>query len=118
MAKILVVDDEKNIRELYRAELVDDGHEVEVAGSGDEGLAKVESFGPDLVTLDVKMPGLDGIAVLTKLKGRSPSPMVVLLTAYGEFKQDFTTWAADAYVVKSSDTSEVRRVVKELLAKK
>ena len=58
MKRILVVDDEENIRELYRDELVEEGYEVELAPDGHEALRKFESFRPDLVTLDVKMPGL------------------------------------------------------------
>ncbi|HJX15584.1 MAG TPA: response regulator, partial [Candidatus Deferrimicrobiaceae bacterium] len=61
MKRILVVDDEENIRELYRDELVEEGYEVELAEDGLEALSKFDSFRPDLVTLDVKMPGLDGL---------------------------------------------------------
>jgi hypothetical protein len=61
--RILVVDDEENIRELYRDELIEEGYEVELAGDGHDALGKFDTFRPDLVTLDVKMPGLDGLEV-------------------------------------------------------
>ncbi len=116
MKKILVVDDEANIRELYRVELAEEGYEVELAENGLEALRKLDSFGPDLVTLDVKMPGIDGIEVLRRIRQVNASLPVLLLTAFGEFRQDFNTWASDAYIVKSADLSELKATVRKLLA--
>jgi DNA-binding response OmpR family regulator len=118
MKKILVVDDEENIRELYRDELVEEGYRVEMAENGLQALAKVESFRPDLVTLDVMMPGMDGIEVLRRIREKNPSIPVLLLTAFGEFKQDFSTWASDAYIVKSADVTELKQTVRKLLGRK
>jgi len=118
MKKILVVDDEENIRELYRDELAEEGYRVEMAGNGLQALAKFESFRPDLVTLDVMMPGMDGIEVLRRIREKNPSVPVLLLTAFGEFKQDFSTWASDAYIVKSADVTELKRTVRKLLGSK
>ncbi len=115
MKKILVVDDEENIRELYRDELAEEGYEVELAANGLEALSKIETFRPDLVTLDVKMPGIDGIEVLRRVREKNRSLPVVLLTAFGEFRQDFNTWASDAYIVKSHDTTELKQTVRRLL---
>lgn len=113
--RILVVDDEENIRELYRDEFVEEGYEVRLASDGIEALAAVEAFHPDLITLDVKMPGIDGIEVLRRIREKDPRVPVLLLTAFGEFRQDFNTWASDAYLVKSADLSELKAVVRELL---
>ncbi len=118
MKKILVVDDEENIRELYRDELAEEGYQVELADNGLQALSKFESFRPDLVTLDVMMPGMDGIEVLRRIREKNPSIPVLLLTAFGEFKQDFNTWASDAYIVKSADVSELKQTVRQLLGKK
>lgn len=115
MKKILVVDDEENIRELYRDELAEEGYEVELAADGLEALSKLETFRPDLVTLDVKMPGIDGIEVLRRIREKNTSLPVMLLTAFGEFRQDFNTWASDAYIVKSHDTAELKKTVRRLL---
>ena len=115
MKRILVVDDEENIRELYRDELVEEGYKVELAEDGYEALRKVESFRPDLVTLDVKMPGIDGLEVLRRIREKNRTIPVLLLTAFGEFRQDFTTWASDAYIVKSHDTAELKEAVRRLL---
>lgn len=118
MKKILVVDDEENIRELYRDELAEEGYQVELAENGGQALSKFESFRPDLVTLDVMMPGMDGIEVLRRIREKNPSVPVLLLTAFGEFRQDFNTWASDAYIVKSADVSELKQTIRQLLGKK
>jgi len=113
--RILVVDDEEHIRELYRDELVEEGYEVMLAGDGHAALAALDAFRPDLVTLDVKMPGIDGIEVLRRIRERNATLPVLLLTAFGEFRQDFNTWASDAYIVKSADTTELVEMVRSLL---
>jgi len=113
--RVLVVDDEESIRELYRAELAEEGYEVDLAADGLQALRRLDVFRPDLVTLDVKMPGIDGIETLRRIREKNRTIPVVLVTAFGEFKQDFNTWASDAYVVKSHDTSELKQVVHRLL---
>jgi DNA-binding response OmpR family regulator len=115
MKRILVVDDEESIRELYRADLAEEGYEVDLAGDGLQALRRLDAFRPDLVTLDVKMPGIDGIETLRRIRERHPTLPVVLVTAFGEFRQDFNTWASDAYIVKSHDTTELKQTVHRLL---
>jgi len=115
MKRILVVDDEKHICELYRGELEDEGYSVTVAHSGKEPLAQVEANPPDLIVLDIQMPGMDGIETLERLLGRDKGIPVILNTAYSHYKDDFTTWGADAYVVKSSDTTKLKKEIKRLL---
>jgi len=82
-ARILVIDDEAAIRDTMRMILEYDGHEVILAGSGQEGLAAAERAGPDLVFLDIKMPGLDGLEVLTRLKTLNDNLPVVMISAHG-----------------------------------
>jgi CheY-like chemotaxis protein len=115
MKRILVVDDEIHICELYKSELEDEGYTVTVANSGAEALAAVEGNPPDLIVLDVQMPGMDGIETLEKLLGRDQGIPIILNTAYSHYREDFTTWGADAYVVKSSDTTKLKREIKRLL---
>jgi DNA-binding response OmpR family regulator len=115
MKKVLVVDDEESIRELYRADLIDEGYEVELAADGRQALRGLDSFRPDLVTLDIKLPDIDGIEVLRRIREKNATVPVVLLTAFGEFRQDFNTWASDAYIVKSHDTTELKETVRRLL---
>lgn len=116
MKHILVVDDEEHICELYKGELEDEGYEVTVAHSGKEALAVVDSNPPDLIVLDIRMPGMDGIETLEKLIGSDRGIPIILNTAYSHYQDDFTTWGADSYVVKSSDTTKLKAEIKRLLS--
>ena len=116
MKKILVVDDEENIRLLYQEELEEEGYAVEVAAHGKEALDKLNTFRPDLITLDIKMPGMDGVETLQKIREAQRDLPVILCSAYGEYKQDLTTWASDAYVIKTSDLTELKDTIKTLLS--
>jgi two-component system nitrogen regulation response regulator NtrX len=82
-ARILVVDDESAIRDTMRMILEYEGHEVLVAGSGQEGLAVAERESPDLVFLDIKMPGADGLEVLSRLRAANEALPVVMVSAHG-----------------------------------
>jgi CheY-like chemotaxis protein len=117
MKKILVVDDEENIRLLYQEELEEEGYTVEMAAHGQEALEKVNAFQPDLVTLDIRMPGMDGVETLRKIREVQRDLPVILCSAYGEYKQDLTTWASDAYVIKTSDLTELKATIRTLLSK-
>jgi DNA-binding response OmpR family regulator len=115
MKRIMVIDDEENIRFLYKEELEDEGFTVELAKNGDEALEKLPDFKPDLITLDIKMPGMNGIEVLKRIREQDRKLPIVLCSAYGEYKQDFTTWASDAYVVKCADLTELKTTIRRLL---
>ena len=115
MKKILVADDEMAIRLLYSEELKEEGYEVFTAANGREALEIVEKEPLDLVILDIKMPEMDGIEALRQIKERKPDLPVLLSTAYGEYKQDFATWASDDYLVKSSDLEDLKNAVKRYL---
>jgi DNA-binding response OmpR family regulator len=117
MKKILVVDDEENIRFLYQEELEEEGYTVDVAAHGQEALEKLNAFQPDLVTLDIRMPGMDGVETLRKIREVQRDLPVILCSAFGEYKQDLTTWASDAYVIKTSDLTELKDAIKTLLSK-
>jgi len=112
--KILVVDDEEGLRLLYKEELEDDGAEVTLAASGEEAIERLEEGSFDLILLDIKMPGMDGVEVLRKVKEKWSGIPVILCTAYPHYKHDFGTWASDAYVVKSSDLSELKKTMKDV----
>ncbi|MDI6801386.1 MAG: response regulator [Thermodesulfovibrionales bacterium] len=114
--KILVVDDEKNILTLYKAELEDEGYTVVTANSGREALEVFERENPDMVTLDILMPDIDGIQILRQMKGKKPDMPVIMLTAY-DYKDDFSIWISDAYVVKSSDLSNLKAIIKQVAEK-
>ena len=115
MKKILVIDDEENIRKLYKEEFVEMGYEVITANDGIQALAAMDTTQFDLVTLDMRMDAMDGIETLRKMKEKDSSLPVIICTAYEEYKHDFGSWCSDAYVVKSSDLSLLRDTVKKIL---
>jgi DNA-binding NtrC family response regulator len=80
---ILIVDDEKDFVEMLSLRLSDDGHRVRAAFSGEEGLAALDEAECDVVILDIRMPGKDGISVLKSIKRRHPVVEVILLTGHG-----------------------------------
>lgn len=117
MKTILVVDDEKNIRKLYEKELSRDGYKVVIAGSGEEALTVVDESPPDLIVLDIRMPQMDGIETLGRLMAKHYKIPIILNTAYSSYKDDYLTWAADAYVIKSSNLDELKSKIKEIFEK-
>jgi CheY-like chemotaxis protein len=117
MKKILIVDDEENLRELYKQELLDEGYSVILAANGKEALQRIEEENPDLVVLDIRMPEMNGIETLGKMVGKFKKIPIILNTAYSSYREDFRSWAAEAYVVKSSDMSELKEKIKEVLTK-
>jgi len=118
MTKVLVVDDEKNIRRLYESELKREGYEVETAESAEEALERIEDGPPDLVVLDIRLEGMDGIDCLRTIMERRRDLPVILNSAYSTYKQDFASWMADAYVVKSADLTELKAKIREVLEKR
>jgi DNA-binding response OmpR family regulator len=117
MKRILVVDDEEGIRQLYQEDLEEEGYEVELAERGEEALDKINRSKPDVVILDLRMPGMGGLEVLERIREQDKELPVVICTAYGEYKSDLTTWASDAYVVKRADLTELKGVIKGFLDK-
>jgi len=115
--KILLVENEEGQRLLYEQELNEEGYLVLCAKNGKEALKRLEESPCDLVILDIRMPEMDGLEVLAKIVSRYKKMPVILHTAYAHYKNDFMTWLADAFVVKSSDLSVLKKTVKELLRK-
>ncbi|MDO3377587.1 response regulator [Geoalkalibacter halelectricus] len=118
MPKILVVDDEDDLRLLYADELQDEGYEVVTAGSGQEARQCLEREPFDLMILDIQMRGESGLDLLKEMVREREELPVILCTAFSMYKDDFSSWLADAYVVKSSDLSELKEQVRKALAKK
>jgi DNA-binding response OmpR family regulator len=116
MSKILIVEDEENIRLLYKEELEDLGYEVFLASDGEEAIKKYDLQQPDLIILDIQLPGIDGIETMNFIRGKSKDVPIILCTAYGEYKQDMKTWASDAYLIKSADLKELLSTVKKILS--
>lgn len=115
MKRVVVVDDDEAVRLLYRDELCEAGYAVDVAADGEEALRMVRERRPDLVTIDLKMPGMDGIELLSRVRQLYRDLPIVISTAYGDLRRDFATWAGDAYLTKSSDLGELKAKIRELL---
>ena len=108
MAKILIVDDEEHIRFLYSEELSEAGYEVITAESGLKLMERIEAEKPDLVVLDIKMLDYNGLDLLQDIRNKFYNLPVVLCTAYDTFKEDMKSIAADFYVIKSFDLTELK----------
>ncbi len=117
MKRILIADDEEALQRLYKEEFEEDGYEVILAGNGKEVLSRLEDpdHVPDIIVMDIRMPEMNGIDTLRTIKEKYPRMPVILCSAYSEFKQDFSVWASDDYVVKSSDLTELKEAVKRHL---
>lgn len=112
--KILIVDDDQNILRLYREELQEEGYEVVTASNGQEAIEQFEKEVPDIVTLDILLPDIDGIKLLRQMKEKRPRMPVIMSTAY-DYRDDFAVWASEAYIVKSFDLTELKATIKKLI---
>jgi len=116
MNKLLVVDDEAPLRLLYEKELTEEGYEVVLASDGWEAVKKIEEESPDLVVLDIQMPEMDGLEAMGKILGKYNRLPVIINSAYSSYKSNFMSWAADAYVVKSSNLDELKSTIRDVLS--
>ena len=118
MATLLIVDDEANQRRLYQEELSDEGYTIMLAENGKEALERIAEMPPDLVVLDIRMPVMDGLEALGKIIGKERNIPVIIHSAYSSYKDDFISWAADDFVVKSADLTGLKRKIRELLERR
>ena len=118
--RILVVDDEENIREGCRRSLERIGHEVEVAAEAKEALAKLDGQGFDLALLDIRMPGLSGVELLEAVKARDAAVAVVMMTGYASIESavECMKKGAEEYVAKPFKPDDIREVVERILAER
>jgi DNA-binding response OmpR family regulator len=112
--KLLIVDDDTNIQRLYKEELEEEGYDIVIASTGKDALEMFEKENPDIVTLDILMPDIDGISLLRKMKEKRPDIPIIMSTAY-DYRDDFAVWASEAYIVKSSDLGELKKTIKKLI---
>jgi DNA-binding response OmpR family regulator len=115
MPKILIVDDEEGIRMLYSMELEDEGYEVVTLPDGKHFLRVVDKEKPDCIVLDIKMREYNGLDLLQQIRKKHYDMPVILNSAYSSFKVDLKAVAADYYVVKSSDLTELKEKLKVAL---
>ena len=113
---VVMIDDEEDLCHIVELTLAQYGYAVEKAHDGEAGLELIRARRPGLVILDIKMPDVGGLEVLNQIKKQNKEIPVILLSAYPTYKQDFTTWAAEDYVVKSSDLTELKQVAAKYLS--
>jgi DNA-binding response OmpR family regulator len=115
MARILLVDDEDYIRQYYTEELSDEGHKVWTVATGHELLKRIDRVKPEVVVLDIKLLDYDGLELLQEIRNRHHDLPVILCSAYDTYKEDPKAIAADYYVVKSFDLSELKMAIQRVI---
>ncbi|MCJ7564093.1 MAG: response regulator [Candidatus Aminicenantes bacterium] len=115
MKKILIVEDEEALCLLYKEELSQEGYDVMTVYDAEQALEVLNRERFDLIITDIRMPGRDGVELITQILGLRKGIPIIINTAYQSYKEDFMTWAADAYVVKSSSLQELKSKIKDLL---
>ena len=118
MTTILLAEDEANQRLLYQMELEDEGYHVVLASDGREALQTAREAHPDLLVLDLGMPGMDTIEILERMRTMSPQLPVIIHSAYEGSRSDFLTWVVDAYVTKSSDPDALKEAINQVLSER
>ena len=120
MAKIMVVDDETDFREMINLMLKKEGYETQMAKDGEDFLSKIDEFQPDLVTLDVMMPGLTTREILECLKEKDCKPKIILLTVVRfsdeEKQQIFKMGNVIDYITKPFELDELTNIIKKTCA--
>lgn len=117
MCNLLIVDDQEGIRLLLREVFKEDGYNTFLAASGPEALAIVEDHQPDCVLLDLRMPGMDGVMILEKLRESFPVLPIIMMTAYGELETIEKTkrLGVVAHFTKPFNIFEIRATVNKIL---
>ncbi len=115
--KILIVDDNEDFRVLCKYELEDAGYEVVMAGTAAGAMESFRREKPDLVVLDIKLPDMDGLELLGRIKESGSDVPVIMHTAY-DYMYDLASEISDAYVVKSADFRELTRRIAQLLTER
>jgi len=116
--KVLIVDDQFGIRVLLYEVFGKEGYQIFQAANGKEALKIVQNGSPDLVLLDMKIPGMDGLEILKRIKKIDRDIKVIMMTAYGELDmiKEATKHGAITHVTKPFDIDQLRVLVREQLA--
>ncbi len=115
MSKLLIVEDEKNLRTLYEKEFEKEGYEVFITSCAEEAIDAAEKVSPDLVIMDIRMQKMNGIEAMKKILNNNKDLPIIINSAYSSYMDDFMSWAAKAYIIKSSDLTELKSKVKEYI---
>jgi DNA-binding response OmpR family regulator len=115
MKKILFVEDDSNIRSLVKMELQEKGYDVLTADNGKDALDMLgNGMIPNLVILDIRMPKMDGLETIGNMLKLKHGVPVIIYTGYKSYRKDYLSSAADAYIIKGPDLTELVDKVHEL----
>lgn len=114
---VLVVDDQEGVRQLLMEVLRSEGFNVTSASNGYEAMDALEDVSPDLILVDMKMPGMNGLDVLREIKSREISCLPIMMTAYGELEiaNEAMGLGVKYFINKPFDIDDLRKVVKDVL---
>ena len=112
---VLLVDDDEFQRRYFQEELEEEGYRVRSVGDGREALKEIAEKRPEVVVMDVTMPGMDGIQTLGNIKSRYPALPVILHSCYPGYKNNYLCWTADDFVIKSAETAPLKQALRKLL---
>lgn len=116
-AKLLVVDDQMGVRRLLFEAFKEEGYAIDLAASGYEAVEKVKAAIPDIILMDMKMPGMNGLETLHEIKKIQDDILVIMMTAYGELEivAEAMKLGIKEYVTKPFDINELRGLVKKVI---
>lgn len=119
MANVLVVDDQLGVRRLLFETFREEGHQVEMAGNGNEALQILKNFHPDIILMDMKMPEMNGLDTLRQIRMFDAEVGVIMMTAYGDAQnmEQAQELGVTHYMSKPFDLFELRDRAREILAK-
>ncbi|MCD6162667.1 MAG: response regulator [candidate division Zixibacteria bacterium] len=113
MHRIMIIEDEEPLLELYKHEFEDEGYQVMPINNGREVIDSIKSFKPEVIVLDIRLKGIEGLEILEQIKNYDLNLPVILNTAYSTYKANFSSWIADDYVIKSPDLTELKTTIKK-----
>ncbi len=114
MARILVIDDDRRLLDAYAEELGEE-YEVVTSTSARDAIGHLPAIRPDLVILDIRMPDMNGVDALGRILERDRKVPVILNSSHSHERTNFMTWAAEDYIVKSSDLTPLRGAIERAL---
>ena len=115
--RVLIVDDDENIRKTMQAILEDEGYIVDLAATGSEAIQKTQKAAYNIALLDIRLPDIEGVELLKLIKNNMPKTRKIMITGYPSMQNAITALNknADAYLVKPVDDEELLKLVKEQL---
>jgi two-component system response regulator AtoC len=117
MRKILIIDDDKDMRSVLSDLVMSEGYEAVVAGHGKTALKEISSHSPDLILLDIRLPGIDGMTLLEKIKEIDRNIIIIMITGHGDIKDAVRAMKLGAvdYITKPFDNNEIMATIRKAL---